>query len=136
MRRLNWKRARATWAWVFVAATVSVGHAQDRAPSVVITQINPTGSPFGSSQRLECERSYCLGLVSFDIGGVVRTFQAAAIFVPGEAQIAVEPMPPLKEIYLSGSRLDPMVVPIGPTLVASGTFWLSHSSLHNHPRSL
>jgi hypothetical protein len=127
MRRLNWKRARAIWAWVFVAATVSVSYAQDHEPSVVITQIDPWGSPLGPSLPLQCERSYCVGLVAFDIRGALRTFQAAATFVPDEARIAVEPKPPLNEdsVYVDRNHRKPMVIPIGPTLIASKIFWLS-----------
>ncbi len=110
-----------------MAATVSVGHTQERAPSVVITQVDRSDFELGRSQRLECKGSHCFGLVSLDVSGSRRTLQAFATLTPGYARVAVEPILPAQDapVYLDRNRREPMVVPIGYNGIATRTFWLT-----------
>ena len=130
-------RASCGWA-LLLAAAISVGEAHERAPRVVITQVERSGVELGDSQRLECQGSTCFGLVSLEVRGSPRTFRAFATFGPGYVRVGFEPTLTVREspVYLDRSPRDPVVVPVGRTGIATGTFWLAQLARPDPPSNI
>src|ERR1051326_616355 len=104
MRRQDWTGARAsTTCGLVLPPMISPGHAQQRAPSVVITQVDRSGLELRDSQPLECQGSHCFGVVSLDIRGSTRKVRAVATLEPGQTRVAVEAISDRKSV-VEGKR--------------------------------
>ena len=115
------KAKRAVLCLLTLTMLIALASAQERATKVRITTVDPSGSPIGDSFSIPCEGSRCRGPCWFEISGVSYRFEALALFAPGYARIALEPVPNASGelIFLSQGANNPIVLPTDRHGVAS-----------------
>jgi len=113
-----------------LAAVIGFARAEEGGTKMRITPLTPWGSPIGDGFSIPCAGSRCRGPWRLNVSGVPYRFEVMALFAPGRAIIALEPVPNEsgRVIFLSQNARDPIVLPTDRRGAASKTVALTEVS--------
>jgi hypothetical protein len=124
------KAKRSVLCILTLATVIGFARAEESGTKMRITPLTPWGSPIGDSFSIPCAGSRCRGPWRLNVAGVPYRFEVMALFAPGRATIALEPVPNEsgRVIFLSQNARDPIVLPTDQRGVASKTVALTEVS--------
>jgi hypothetical protein len=124
------KAKRTVLCILTLAAVIGFARAEEGGTKMRITPLTPWGSPIGDGFSIPCAGSRCRGPWRLNVSGVPYRFEVMALFAPGRAIIALEPVPNEsgRVIFLSQNARDPIVLPTDRRGAASKTVALTEVS--------